>query len=142
MDLPDMGGSQNAAPTRPEPFSLKRHGLPRVYPGRCGSFFMRVMARRGSQVAAVATARKLATIVWHLLNRQEDYVFARPSLVARKQRAAELRAGRPSQRGRRGIAAGYYCAETRADERARLENAERAYERVVGGWRQSGSGPK
>ena len=38
-----------------------------------------------SQVAAVATARKLAAIIWHLLNRQEDYVFARPSLVARKR---------------------------------------------------------
>jgi transposase len=107
-------------------------------PGPLRSFFMRVMSRRGSQVAAVATARKLATIVWHVLNRQEDYVFARPSLVARKRRSAELRAGRPRQRGRRGIAAGYHCAETRAEERERLEKAEHAYERVVSGWRQSG----
>jgi transposase len=53
-------------------------------PGPLRSFFMRVMARRGSQVAAVATARKLATIVWHLLNRQEDYVFARPSTLAQR----------------------------------------------------------
>jgi len=100
------------------------------------------MSRRGSQVAAVATARKLATIVWHVLSRQEDYVFARPSLVARKRRSAELRAGKPRQRGRRGIAAGYYCAETRAEERDRLENAERAHERVVSGWRQSGTRSK
>ena len=107
-------------------------------PGPLRSFFMRVMSRRGSQVAAVATARKLATIIWHVLNRQEDYVFARPSLVARKRRSVELRAGMPHQRGRRGIAAGYYCSETRAAERERLENAERAYERVVSGWRQSG----
>jgi transposase len=103
------------------------------------SFFMRVMSRRGSQVAAVATARKLAAIIWHVLNRQEDYVFARPSLVARKRRSVELRAGMPRQRGRPGIAAGYYCSETRAAERERLENAERAYERVVSGWRPSGA---
>ena len=44
--------------------------------------------------------------------------------------------------GRRGIAAGYYCAETRAEERERLENAERAYERVVSGWRQAGPGSR
>jgi transposase len=111
-------------------------------PGPLRSFFMRVMSRRGSQVAAVATARKLATIIWHVLNRQEDYVFARPSLVARKRRSAELRAGKPHQRGRRGIAAGYYRAETRAEERERLENAERAYERVVSGWRQTGTRSK
>jgi transposase len=111
-------------------------------PGPLRSFFMRVMSRRGSQVAAVATARKLAAIIWHVLNRQEDYVFARPSLVARKRRSAELRAGKPRQRGRRGIAAGYYCAETRAEERERLENAERAYERVVSGWRQAGPGSR
>ena len=88
-------------------------------PGSLHSFFMRVMSRRGSQVAAVATARKLAAIIWHVLNRQEDYVFARPSLVARKRRSVELRAGLPRQRGRRGIAAGYYCSETRAAERER-----------------------
>jgi transposase len=111
-------------------------------PGPLRSLFMRVMSRRGSQVAAVATARKLATIVWHVLNREEDYVFARPSLVARKRRSAELRAGKPRQRGRRGIAADCYCAATRAEERERLENAERAYERVVSGWRPTGSRSK
>ena len=107
-------------------------------PGPLRSFFLRVMSRRGSQVAAVATARKLAVIVWHVLSRQEDYVFARPSLVARKRRSTELRAGRPQQRGRRGIAGRYNTPVTRSEERSRLEQAEQAYERVVTGWRASG----
>jgi transposase len=108
-------------------------------PGPLRSFFMRVMTRRGSQIAAVATARKLAVLVWHVLDRQEDYVFARPSLVARKRRAVELRAGKPQQRGRRGIAGRYHNPATRAEEQSRLEQAERAYERVVSGWQPSGS---
>ena len=46
----------------------RRQGrLVRCAPSSCGS------ARRGQHVAAVATARKLAVIVWHLLRRQEDY---------------------------------------------------------------------
>jgi hypothetical protein len=108
-------------------------------PGPLRSFFMRVASRRGTQVAAVATARKLAVIAWHLLTREEDYVFARASLVAKKRRATELRSGRPQQRGRRGPAADYYCDKTRAEERQRLKLAERAYERVVSGWQQSGA---
>ncbi|BAJ82925.1 putative transposase for insertion sequence element (plasmid) [Acidiphilium multivorum AIU301] len=107
-------------------------------PGPLRSFFMRVMARRGSQIAAVATARKLAVIIWHVLHREEEYVFARPSLVGRKRRAVELRAGRPQQRGRRGIAGRYHNPITRAEERARLEQSERAYERVVSGWQPTG----
>ena len=41
-----------------------------------------------------------------------------------------------------GIAADYYCLATRAEERERLKNAERAYERVVSGWRPTGSRSK
>jgi methionine-R-sulfoxide reductase len=37
------------------------------------------------------------TIFWHVLNCQKDYVFACPSLVARKRRSLELRAGMPRQ---------------------------------------------
>ena len=51
-------------------------------PGPLRSFFLRIRARRGLQIAAVATARKLATIVWYVLTDQEDYTWARPSLVA------------------------------------------------------------
>jgi transposase len=45
------------------------------------------------QVAVMATARKLAVLCWHLIIKQQDYAFALLSLIARKQRKLELRAG-------------------------------------------------
>ena len=50
------------------------------------AFYERVRARRGAQVAAVATARKLASLCWCLLTREQDYAFAQPSLTRRKIR--------------------------------------------------------
>src|SRR5215207_6617293 len=43
-------------------------------PGPLRAFFLRVRARRGQHVAAVATARKLAVVIWHLLSKGESYV--------------------------------------------------------------------
>ena len=40
-------------------------------PGPLRAFFERVRARRGPQVAATATARKLAVLFWHMLTRGE-----------------------------------------------------------------------
>jgi hypothetical protein len=37
-----------------------------------------VRARRGMQIAVVATARKLAVLCWHLITRSEDYAYGRP----------------------------------------------------------------
>ena len=45
------------------------------------------------QIAAVATARTLAVLCWHLIIKGEDYAFAQSSLVAHKRRKLELRAG-------------------------------------------------
>jgi len=64
-------------------------------PGPLPAFAQRTAARHGRHVATVAVARKLATLAWHLLTRQDDYAFARPSLVRRKVRALELKAGAP-----------------------------------------------
>jgi Transposase IS116/IS110/IS902 family len=64
-------------------------------PGPLHAFFLRIRARRGHQIAAVATARKLAVLVWHLLAKETDYLWARPALVAHKLRALEPQAGRP-----------------------------------------------
>src|SRR3712207_9219986 len=71
-------------------------------PGPLRAFFLRVKDRRGHQVAAVATARKLAVLVWHLLSRGEDYAFARPALVAWKLRGLELVAGVAARPGGNG----------------------------------------
>ena len=64
-------------------------------PGPLRAFFERVRARRGTQVAATATARKLAVLFWHLLTREQDYAFARPAMTRnkiRRARAARRRA--------------------------------------------------
>ena len=55
-------------------------------PGPLRAFFIRIRAKRGHQIAAVAVARKLATLCWHMLTKGEDYRWARPSLVAHKHR--------------------------------------------------------
>jgi len=104
-------------------------------PGPLRAFFLRIRGRRGQQIAAVATARKLAVITWHVLASHEDYEWARPALAAKKRRELELRAGLPVRKGHRGSAAEYSIKEVRDRERATAEMAERAYTRFVSSWK-------
>lgn len=62
-------------------------------PGPLRAFYLRLRARRGTQVAIVATARKLAVLCWHMLSNGEDYRHASPRLSASKMRALQRRAG-------------------------------------------------
>lgn len=104
-------------------------------PGPLRAFFLRIRARRGLQVAAVATARKLAVLCWHLLTKETDYLWARPALVANKLRALELQAGLPVKKGnKRGPAYAYNVKELRDREIELARHAERAYERFVNHW--------
>jgi transposase len=103
-------------------------------PGPLRAFYQRVRARRGMQVAAAATARKLAVLCWHLIIKEQDYAFALPSLIAHKRRKLELRAGAPSARGRKGQAARYSLAAVRAAERDLAAQAEAAYRTMVAAW--------
>ena len=98
-------------------------------PGPLRAFFLRVRARRGQHVAAVATARKLAVLIWHLLSKGESYVWARPALHARKLRDLELKAGYKAARGQRGAAHAYNIKSHRDQERRWVEQAETAYAR-------------
>jgi transposase len=107
-------------------------------PGPLRAFFLRIRARRGQHVAAVATARKLAVLIWYMLRRSEDYAWVRPALHARKVRDLELSAGHPARRGQRGAAYAYNLSTVRQRERRRIEQAEKAYERLVKGWAQHG----
>jgi transposase len=104
--------------------------------GPLRAFFLRIRNRRGHQIAAVATARKLAVLIWHLLAKEEDYLWLRPALVAAKQRQLELQAGSVRLRGvgRRGSAYAYNVKELRDQERSVAEQAERAYEHMVRHW--------
>ena len=73
-------------------------------PGPMRAFYQRVRARRGHQIAIVATARKLAGLFWCLLTREQDYAYGRPSLTAPScagwRSPPALRAGRSRGAGR------------------------------------------
>src|SRR5271165_3002773 len=105
-------------------------------PGPLHAFFVRIRARRGHQVAAVAVARKLAVLCWHVLTKDQDYLWARPALIANKTRAMELQAGKPQKKGnRRGPAYAYNVKTLRDQEQQLAEQAERSYARFVDRWR-------
>jgi transposase len=105
--------------------------------GPLRAFFERIRARRGPQVAATATARKLAVLFWHLLTSEQDYAYARPAMSRNKIRQLELLAGAPPQKGRKGIAGGKSKAVFDA-ERELSRQAEAAYKRLVSDWKASG----
>jgi hypothetical protein len=111
-------------------------------PGPLRAFYERVRARRGMQIAAVATARKLAVLCWHLVVKDEDYAFARPSLTVKKRRALELRAGLPSRRGQKGKAAAYSLKEVRRRENELAAQGEQAYRQLVADWQAKAPGKK
>jgi transposase len=106
-------------------------------PGPLRAFFERVRARRGPQIAATATARKLVVLFWHLLTREQDYAFGRPAMTRNKIRQLELLAGAPPQKGRHGIAGGKSKAVFDA-ERELSRQAEAAYRRLVNDWQATG----
>jgi transposase len=103
-------------------------------PGPLRGFYERVARRRGNHIAAVAVARKLAVIVWHMLAKAEDYAGVRPALHAKKLRELELRSGQPERRGKRGAAYAYNLTRVRQEERRRAEQSETAYRRLTEGW--------
>jgi transposase len=112
-------------------------------PGPLWAFCLRVRAKRGHQVAAVAVARKLAVLCWCLLTREADYQRARPALVANKVRAMELQAGQPARKGnQRGPAYAYNVKELSDREIKVARQAEQAYEQFVGHWQPRGPGKR
>jgi transposase len=111
-------------------------------PGPLRAFYERVRSRRGTQIALVASARKLSVLCWHLLAREEDYAFERPTLTRRKLRGLELKV----KDGRRSWPSGHAVGtkEEREREREFAEQVETAYRRLVADWqpkaRRSGAG--
>ena len=108
-------------------------------PGPLHAFFVRIRAKRGHQVAAVAVARKLAVLCWHVLTKERDYLWARPALVANKMRALQLQAGLPQKKGnQRGPAYAYNVKALRDQELTLAQQAERNYARFVDRWKTRG----
>ena len=102
--------------------------------GPMHSYYQRIRARRGAQVAIVATSRKLACLFWCLLTREQNYAYAQPSLTAKKLRRLELAAGAPKGAGGAGI---WSTNKTmREAEQALARQAEAAYERTVADWQR------
>jgi transposase len=105
-------------------------------PGPLHAFFVRIRAKRGHQIAAVALARKLTVLCWHLLTKDQDYLWARPALVANKTRAMELQAGKPQKKGNQRGPAYAYNVKTLRDQEMRIaEQGERNYARFVERWK-------
>ena len=106
--------------------------------GPLSAFFHRISVKRCKSVAAIATARKLAVLIWHMLTKQQDYVWVRPALLQYKIRRLELMAGHASRRGgnKPGPARDYSVKAIRDQERARLAGAEQDYRQFVAGWRE------
>ncbi len=123
--------------------SLARHMLGEAAwsvaqtPGPLRAFFERIRAHKGPQVAATATARKLASLFWCLLTREEDYAFERPSMTRAKIRELELATGAPARKGVKGIA-GNKSPAVRQAERELAGRAEAAYRRTISDWKATG----
>ena len=64
-------------------------------PGPLHAFFVRIRSRRGHQIAAVAVARKLTVLCWHLLTRGRGLSLGAPG-AGRQQDARDGAAGRTS----------------------------------------------
>src|SRR5215207_232126 len=104
--------------------------------GPLRAFGERIRARRGSQIAAVAVARKIATIAWHMLSKDEDYAFARPSLTRAKLRRLERLAG--AMPGT--LVDARHQRRHSEQERELQRQAERSYRRLVSDWQATGKG--
>lgn len=102
--------------------------------GPMRAFHERVRARRGANVATVAVARKLTVICWHMLTKDEDYAFARPSLTREKLRRLELMTGAERQRGRRHPERVFAPRAQHEAERELARQAEAAYLRLMSDW--------
>ena len=103
-------------------------------PGPLRAFYQRVKARRGAQIAIVATARKLAALCWQLLTTEQDYAFKRQTIVDRKLRALELRAGAATRHGTQHQPGSPTAKQRTAVERQLTEQAELAYQRLIQDW--------
>jgi len=62
------------------------------HPGPLGVFFRRIAHKKNRNVAVVATARKLATIAWHMLQDNQPYWYALPRPTETKLARLRVRA--------------------------------------------------
>jgi transposase len=107
-------------------------------PGPLRAFWERTAAKRGSNIATIALARKLVVLAWHLLTKREDYAFKRPAAMVEKVRALQLLAGAPPRRGHRASPRVRVTPQQRELDKQLARQAELAYRRLVSDWQASG----
>lgn len=105
-------------------------------PGPLRAFFNRMQKKHGAAAAAVATARKLAVMIWHILTSGQEYAYARPAFTAMKLRKVALKAGAPRAYGKAGPGRDYWIKEIREREAGYVARVEQAYERMVAAWQE------
>jgi transposase len=105
-------------------------------PGPLRAFFNRLQKNRGAPAAAVATARKLAVMIWHVLTNESEYAYERPAFTPMKLRRAALKAGAPREYGKPGPGHDYWIKEIRQREMDYVARAEQAYENMVQAWKE------
>jgi transposase len=105
-------------------------------PGPLRAFYLRIRARRGHPIAIVAVARKMASLFWHLLVREQGYAYTLPTAMAKKIRTIELRAGH-KRRKPGGPHVPVNREQRRAIERQIAEHAQAAYERTITDWQRA-----
>jgi hypothetical protein len=110
--------------------------------GPMRAFYQRVRARRGHQIAIVAVARKLASLFWCLLAREQDYAYGQPSLTRQKIRKLELAAGATPRKGQPRVEGGHRNHRIRETERDIGRQAEAAYQRTISDWKASRPGKR
>lgn len=54
-------------------------------PGVMRQFYQRIKKRKGRNVAIVAVARKLVELAWHLLTKNQEYIYAMPRRTDEKR---------------------------------------------------------
>lgn len=69
------------------------------HPGPLGAFFRKMARKKNRNVAIVATAHKLATLVWHLLINNEPYRYAQPQTLEAKLSRLRIRATGEKRKG-------------------------------------------
>jgi transposase len=108
--------------------------------GPLRAFHQRVALRRGGNIATVAVARKLVVIAWHMLSKDEDYAYARPSLVREKIRRLELMTGAEQRKGKRGEVRVFATRHQHELDKELARQAEAAYRRLVQDWQSTQKG--
>jgi len=69
-------------------------------PGPLRAFYLRLKKKRNHNVAKTAVARKMAEIIWHMLTKDEDYLYQIPQRTAEKQaRVVYMATGKKAQGG-------------------------------------------